>query len=47
MALRAKTRSTANLVAPHGYDRVMKSVHWSVLLLISSAYIAIWASHTV
>jgi cytochrome b561 len=47
MTLRAETRSTAKLAAPHGYDPVMKAVHWSVLLLITVAYIAIWAGHTV
>ncbi len=38
----------AELAAPlDSYDRVLKAVHWSTLLLIAAAYIAIWASHAV
>jgi superoxide oxidase len=36
------------LAAPlESYDRVLKAVHWSTLLLIAAAYIAIWGSYAV
>jgi cytochrome b561 len=36
------------LAAPlESYDRVLKAVHWSTLLLIVAAYIAIWGSYAV
>jgi cytochrome b561 len=36
------------LAAPlESYDRVLKTVHWSTLLLIAAAYIAIWGSYAV
>jgi superoxide oxidase len=36
------------LAAPlESYDRVLKAVHWSSLLLIAAAYIAIWGSYAV
>ena len=33
--------------SPESYDRVLKAVHWSTLLLIAAAYIAIWGSYAV
>jgi cytochrome b561 len=45
MSVRAEIRSTADVAAPaKGYDRILKAVHWSTLLLIAAAYIAIWES---
>ena len=36
------------LAAPvESYDRVLKAIHWSTLLLIAAAYIAIWGSYAV
>ena len=31
--------------SPESYDRVLKAVHWSALLLIAAAYFAIWGSY--
>ena len=27
------------------YDRVLKAVHWTSLLLVIAAYVAVWMSH--
>jgi cytochrome b561 len=36
------------LAAPlESYDRILKAVHWSTLLLIAAAYITIWGSYAV
>jgi len=44
----AEESGHAELAAPlESYDRVLKAVHWSTLLLIAAAYIAIWGSYAV
>jgi cytochrome b561 len=41
-----EVRSTAEATAPaQSYDRIAKVVHWTTLLLIAGAYVAVWASH--
>jgi cytochrome b561 len=44
----AEESGHAELTAPlESYDRILKAVHWSTLLLIAAAYIAIWGSYAV
>ena len=48
MSAEAEESGHDELAAPlQGYDRVLKAVHWSTLLLIAAAYIAIWGSYAV
>ena len=44
MSAEAEESGHDELAAPlESYDRVLKAVHWSTLLLIAAAYVAIWA----
>ena len=48
MSAEAEESGRAELAAPlESYDRFLKAVHWSTLLLIAAAYIAIWGSYAV
>ena len=48
MSAKAEESGHDELAAPlESYDRVLKAVHWSTLLLIAAAYIAIWGSYAV
>ncbi len=48
MSAEAEESGHDELAAPlESYDRVLKAVHWSTLLLIAAAYIAIWGSYAV
>lgn len=48
MSAEAEESGQDELAAPlESYDRVLKAVHWSTLLLIVAAYIAIWGSYAV
>ena len=48
MSAEAGESGRAELAAPlESYDRVLKAVHWSTLLLIAAAYIATWGSYAV
>ena len=48
MSAHAGTKNTVESAAPvESYDRLIKAVHWSTLLLIGAAYGAVWASHAV
>ena len=48
MSAEAEESGHDELAAPlESYDRVLKAVHWSTLLLIAAAYIAIWGSYVV
>ena len=48
MSAEAEESGHDELAAPlESYDRVLKAVHWSTLLLIAAAYIAIWGSSVV
>ena len=48
MSAEAEESGQDELAAPlESYDRVLKAVHWSTLLLIAAAYIAIWGSYAV
>ena len=48
MSAEAEESGRDELAAPReSYDRVLKAVHWSTLLLIAAAYIAIWGSYAV
>jgi cytochrome b561 len=46
MSAHAEERSPTELSAPaESYDRILKAVHWSTLLLIAAIYITILVSH--
>ena len=46
MSAKAEESGHDELAAPlESYDRVLKAVHWSALLLIAAAYFAIWGSY--
>ena len=48
MSAEAEESGQDELAAPlESYDRVLKAVHWSTLVLIAAAYIAIWGSYAV
>jgi len=48
VSAKAEESGHDELAAPlESYDRVLKAVHWSTLLLIAAAYIAIWGSYAV
>ena len=48
MSAEAEESGQDELAAPlESYDRILKAVHWSTLLLIAAAYIAIWGSYAV
>ena len=48
MSIDEQMRSAPGAAAPaHSYDRVLKTIHWTSLLLIAAAYTAVWASHAV
>ena len=48
MSAEAEESGHDELAAPlESYDRVLKAVHWSTLVLIAAAYIAIWGSYAV
>ncbi len=48
MSAQREARDAAGFAAPvESYDRLMKAVHWSTLLLIAAAYGAVWTSHAV
>ncbi len=48
MSLHTEIRTTSETAAsPDSYDRIVKAVHWTTLLLIAGAYVAVWASHAV
>ena len=46
MSAQSEVKDAAELTASvESYDRLMKAVHWSTLLLIAAAYGAVWTSH--
>ena len=46
MSLDAEIRSTAEVAAPAAsYDRIVKAVHWTTLLVIAGVYAVVWSSH--
>jgi cytochrome b561 len=46
MSAATELQSRLNATSPvESFDRVLKAVHWSTLLLIAAAYAAVWASH--
>jgi cytochrome b561 len=46
MSAHAEERSPTELSAPaESYDRILKAVHWSTLLLIAAIYMTILVSH--
>jgi cytochrome b561 len=46
MSLFAERRRLADAASPvQSYDRVLKTIHWVSLLLVTAAYAAVWASH--
>jgi superoxide oxidase len=48
MSAQSEVKDAAELTASvESYDRFMKAVHWSTLLLIAAAYGAVWTSHAV
>jgi cytochrome b561 len=48
VSVEAEESGHDELAAPlESYDRVLQAVHWSTLLLIAAAYIAIWGSYVV
>ena len=48
MSSDGEIRDTVEITAPiESYDRVLKAVHWSTLLLVAAGYAVVWASHVV
>jgi superoxide oxidase len=48
VSARAEEMSAPRLAASReSYDRVIKAVHWSTLLLVAAAYLAMWSSEIV
>lgn len=46
MSVDAELQVRLKLTSPvASYDRVLKAVHWTTLLLIAGAYAVVWASH--
>jgi superoxide oxidase len=46
MSAGTELQTRSNATSPvESFDRVLKAVHWSTLLLIAAAYAAVWASH--